>query len=142
MIQPQAPWLTPPFTAATARAQVRAAADAWNTRDPDVVALACCEHAEWRERDAFISGRAAIRAFLAAQWARQLHCRMEQELWAYTGTRIALRIACEWQHARTGQWYRSHGNEHWEFDELGLLRRRDMRANDIPITAGDRRIGF
>jgi nuclear transport factor 2 (NTF2) superfamily protein len=131
-----------PFTASTARAQVQGAKDAWNTRNPNVVALGCCEGAEWRDRDAFIRGREAIKVFLSAKWARQLHYRLEQELWAYTGNRIALRLTYEWQHARTGQWYRSHGNEHWEFDDEGLLRRRDMSANDIPIEAGDRRIGF
>ena len=131
-----------PFTATTARAKVQATADAWNTRDPDAVVLVCCEDAEWRDRDEFISGREAIMAFLSARWATQLHYRMEQELWAYTGNRIALRRTCEWQHARTGQWYRSHGNEHWEFDDQGLLRRRDISANDIPIAAGERHIGF
>ena len=142
MTQHQTPSLITPFNDTTARAQVQAAAEAWNSRNPDVVVLGCCADAEWRDREAFISGREAIKAFLNRKWTRQLHYRLEQELWAYTGNRIAVSITCEWQHASTGQWYRSHGNEHWEFDELGLLRRRDMSANDIPIGAGDRRIGL
>ena len=134
--------LIPPFTAATARAKVQAAEDAWNTRDPEVVARAYSEDSAWRNRDEFFSGRAAIRAFLIRKWARELHYRLEKELWAYTDNRISVRFEYEWQDARSGQWYRSHGNEHWEFDDQGLMRRRDMSANDIPIEASARRIGF
>jgi len=134
--------LIPPFTAATARAKVQAAEDAWNTRDPEVVARAYSEDSAWRNRDEFFSGRAAIRAFLIRKWARELHYRLEKELWAYTGNRISVRFEYEWQDARSGQWYRSHGNEHWEFDGQGLMRQRDMSANDIAIEASARRIGL
>ena len=137
MIQP----LIPPFSADTARAKVKAAEDAWNTLDPDIVAQAYSAESEWRKRDEFFSGREAIRSFLIRKWARELHYRLKKELWAYTDNRISVRFEYEWQDARSGQWYRSHGNEHWEFDEHGLMRRRDMSANDIPIEASERRIG-
>jgi len=134
--------LIPPFTAETARAKVQAAEDAWNSRDPERVARAYSEDSAWRNRDEFFSGREAIKAFLNRKWARELHYRLEKELWAYTGNRLSVRFEYEWQDARSGQWYRSHGNEHWEFDEQGLMRRRDMSANDIAIEASDRRIGL
>ena len=134
--------LIPPFNAATARAKVQAAEDAWNSRDPERVVRAYSEDSAWRNRDEFFSGRAAIKAFLSRKWARELHYRLTKELWAYTGNRISVRFEYEWQHAQTGQWYRSHGNEHWEFDDQGLMRRRDMSANDIPIEASARRIGL
>ena len=133
--------LIPPFTAITARSKVQAAEDAWNTRNPDVVARAYSEDSEWRNRDEFFSGREAIKDFLTRKWARELHYRLMKELWAYTDNRISVRFEYEWQDARSGQWYRSHGNEHWEFDDDGLMRRRDMSANDIPIEASERRIG-
>ena len=134
--------LIPPFTAATARAKVQAAEDAWNSRDPERVARAYSEDSAWRNRDEFFSGRNAIKAFLTRKWARELHYRLVKELWAYTGNRVSVRFEYEWQDATTGQWYRSHGNEHWEFDNRGLMRRRDMSANDIPIEASERRIGL
>jgi nuclear transport factor 2 (NTF2) superfamily protein len=134
--------LIPPFTAATARAKVQAAEDAWNSRDPERVARAYSEDSAWRNRDEFFSGRDAIKAFLTRKWSRELHYRLVKELWAYSGNRLSVRFEYEWQHARSGQWYRSHGNEHWEFDEQGLMRHRDMSANDIPIEASDRRIGL
>lgn len=134
--------LKPPFTTATARAKVQAAEDAWNTRDPDIVARAHSETSEWRNRDEFFTGRAAIKAFLTRKWARELHYRLMKELWACTGNRISVRFEYEWQDATSGQWYRTHGNEHWEFEDDGLMRRRDMSANDIPIDASDRRIGI
>jgi nuclear transport factor 2 (NTF2) superfamily protein len=134
--------LIPPFNAETARAKVQAAEDAWNSRNPKLVALAYSEDSAWRNRDEFFNGREAIKAFLTRKWARELHYRLEKELWAYTGNRISVRFEYEWQDARSGQWYRSHGNEHWEFDDQGLMHRRDMSANDIPIEAGDRRIGL
>jgi nuclear transport factor 2 (NTF2) superfamily protein len=134
--------LIPPFTATTARAKVQAAEDAWNSRDPERVARAYSEDSAWRNRDEFFSGRNAIKAFLTRKWARELHYRLVKELWAYTGNRVSVRFEYEWQDATTGQWYRSHGNEHWEFDNRGLMRRRDMSANDIPIEASERRIGL
>ena len=135
------PKLIPPFTHETAEAKVQAAEDAWNTRDPEIVALAYSEDSQWRNRDTFFVGRKAIVAFLHEKWAKELHYRLRKELWAYTGNRISVRFEYEWQEAGTGQWYRTHGNEHWEFNDDGLMRRRDMSANDIPIHSGDRRIG-
>lgn len=131
--------LIPPFTAASARAKVQQAEDAWNTRNPDIVARAYSKDSAWRNRDEFFSGRAAIKAFLARKWARELHYRLRKELWAHTGNRISVRFEYEW-HDEAGQWYRTHGNEHWEFDADGFMCRRDMSANDILISADDRRI--
>ncbi len=132
--------LLPPFTAETARRKVQSAQDAWNTCDPEIVALAYSENSQWRNRDEFFTGRDAIRAFLYRKWRLELHYRLMKELWSFTSNRISVRFEYEWQHARNGQWYRTHGNEHWEFDDDGLMRRRDMSANDIPIAAADRRI--
>ena len=129
----------PPFTDETARAKVKAAEDAWNTRDPEVVAKAYTEDSQWRNRDEFFTGRAAIKEFLSRKWAKELDYKLMKELWAYTGNHISVRFEYEWHNA-TGQWYRTHGNEHWEFDENGLMRRRDMSANDIPIDESDRRL--
>jgi nuclear transport factor 2 (NTF2) superfamily protein len=128
---------TPPFTEETARAKVKAAEDAWNTRDPEVVAKAYTEDSQWRNRDEFFTGRKAIKEFLTRKWAKELDYRLMKELWAYTGNRISVRFEYEW-HDAAGQWYRTHGNEHWEFDENGLMRRRDMSANDIPIDESER----
>lgn len=130
----------PPFTLETALKKVQAAEDAWNSLDPETVALAYSEDSDWRNRDEFFAGRDAIRTFLRRKWAVELHYRLMKELWAYTDNRISVRFEYEWQHADTGQWYRTHGNEHWEFDADGYMTRRDMSANDIPITAADRRI--
>ena len=132
----------PPFTYQSALAKVQAAEDAWNTRDPDAVAQAYSENSSWRNRDEFFVGREAIRAFLRRKWAIELHYRLVKELWAYTDNRISVRFEYEWQHAETGQWYRTHGNEHWEFDADGYMTRRDMRANDVSIAATERHIGF
>lgn len=130
----------PPFTAESARRKVQAAEDAWNSCDPQRVALAYSEDSAWRNRDEFFVGRDAIREFLTRKWQTELHYRLMKELWAFTGNRISVRFEYEWQHARTGRWYRTHGNEHWEFDDSGLMRRRDMSANDIAIAASERRI--
>jgi len=130
----------PPFTYASALEKVRAAENAWNTRDPNTVAQAYSEKSEWRNRDEFFTGRDAIRSFLERKWAIELHYRLIKELWAYTDNRISVRFEYEWQHAETGQWYRTHGNEHWQFDADGYMTRRDMSANDIPIAAAGRRI--
>ncbi|MFB7172892.1 nuclear transport factor 2 family protein [Streptomyces sp. NPDC056254] len=129
----------PPFTDETARAKVQAAEDAWNSRDPERVALAYTEDSVWRNRDRFLAGRDEIRAFLADKWARELDYRLRKELWAHTGNRISVRFEYEW-HDASGQWWRSHGNEQWEFDDDGLMRRREASINDVPITAEDRRI--
>ena len=131
--------ITPPFTDETARAKVQAAEDAWNSRDPERVALAYTVDSQWRNRAEFFTGREAIKEFLTRKWKKELDYRLMKELWAYTGNRISVRFEYEWRDAETGQWYRTHGNEHWEFDEEGLMRRRDMSANDIPIAESVRR---
>ena len=133
--------LVPPFTHETALAKVQAAEDAWNSRNPSRVAQAYSENSQWRNRDEFFIGRDAIREFLKRKWAVETHYRLMKELWAYTDDRISVRFEYEWCHPETGQWYRTHGNEHWKFDEEGLMQRRDMSANDIPIKEYERRIG-
>jgi len=132
----------PPFTLETAMAKVQAAEDAWNTCDPKTVAQAYSENSSWRNRDEFFQGRAAIEAFLIRKWSTELHYRLMKELWSYTDNRISVRFEYEWQHAKNGQWYRTHGNEHWQFDANGYMSRRDMSANDIPISASDRHIDY
>jgi nuclear transport factor 2 (NTF2) superfamily protein len=130
--------IKPPFSAETARAKVQAAEDAWNSRDPERVALAYTPDSEWRNRAEFFSGREAIKEFLRRKWAKELDYRLMKELWAFTDNRISVRFEYEWRDS-AGQWYRTHGNEHWEFDEEGLMRRRDMSANDYPIEESQRR---
>ncbi len=132
----------PPFNDETALAKIEAAEDAWNSRDPAKVAQAHTPESIWRNRDEFLQGREAIEDFLTRKWSLELHYRLMKELWAYTDNRISVRFEYEWQHAKTGQWYRTHRNENREFDAAGYMSRRDMSANDIPITAGDRRIGI
>ncbi|MFF8812504.1 DUF1348 family protein [Streptomyces pactum] len=129
----------PPFTAHTAEQKVRAAEAAWNTRDPERVAAAYTEDSEWRNRDVFLTGRAAIVAFLREKWARELDYRLRKELWAYGDDRIAVRFEYEW-HDDRGRWFRSYGNENWEFAANGLMARRYASINDVPISAADRRI--
>ncbi len=129
----------PPFTEETARAKVKAAEDAWNTRDPEVVAKAYTEDSQWRNRDEFFTGREAIKEFLSRKWSKELDYKLMKELWAYTGNHISVRFEYEW-HDASGQWYRTHGNEHWEFDENGFMQRRDMSANDIAIDESERRL--
>lgn len=137
--QPSGPTsIRPPFTEETARAKVKAAEDAWNTRDPERVALAYTEDSEWRNRSEFLKGREAIKEFLRRKWAKELDYRLMKELWAFTGNRISVRFEYEW-HDEAGQWFRSHGNEQWEFDDSGLMRRRDASINDVPIREEDRR---
>ena len=130
----------PPFNEETALAKVKAAEDAWNSRDPERVAQAYSPDSQWRNRDQFFEGRDAIVEFLTDKWANELHYQLKKELWAFTGNRISVRFEYEWQHAKTGEWFRTHGNEHWEFDDDGYMKRRDMSANDIPISASDRRL--
>jgi uncharacterized protein len=129
---------TPPFTLETARAKVTAAENAWNTRDPEIVAQAYTEDSDWRNRTEFFSGREAIKAFLKRKWEKELDYRLMKELWCFTENRISVRFEYEW-HDANGQWYRTHGNEHWEFDNEGLMRRRDMSGNDYPIQESERR---
>jgi uncharacterized protein len=131
--------IKPPFTADTARAKVQAAEDAWNSRDPDRVALAYTEDSEWRNRDEFLNGRDEIRAFLRRKWDRELDYRLRKHLWAFTGDRIAVRFEYE-SRDRDGQWWRSYGNEMWEFDDSGLMRRRYASINDARIAPSERRL--
>ena len=123
----------PPFTAQTAAQKVRMAEDAWNTRDPDRVSRAYSRNSDWRNRGEFLSGREAIVAFLVRKWSRELDYRLIKELWAFCGNRIAVRFAYEW-HDDSGNWFRSYGNENWEFDERGFMHRRIASINDLPIS--------
>jgi nuclear transport factor 2 (NTF2) superfamily protein len=129
----------PPFTEETARQKVQAAENAWNTRDPQKVSLAYTEDSVWRNRDTFVAGRAEIVAFLTAKWERELDYALRKELWAFEANRIAVRFQYEC-HDAGGQWYRSYGNELWEFDSNGLMARREASINDRPIGESDRRI--
>jgi uncharacterized protein len=133
--------IRPPFTAETARAKVQAAEDAWNTRDPERVALAYTEDSEWRNRAEFFSGREAIKAFLRRKWAKELGYRLKKELWCFGDNRIAVRFEYEW-HDDSGTWYRAYGNEQWEFREDGLMQRRFASINDLPIKESERRIAL
>jgi uncharacterized protein len=128
----------PPFTAETARLKVRLAEDAWNTRDPGRVALAYSPDSRWRNRAEFVEGRAAIVALLTRKWTRELDYRLIKELWVFEANRIAVRFAYEC-HDDSGGWYRSYGNENWEFDENGLMRLRHASINDLPIKESQRK---
>lgn len=128
----------PPFTLETATQKVRMAEDAWNTRDPARVALAYTEDSVWRNRAEFLQGRAAIEAFLTRKWQRELDYRLIKEIWGCRENRIAVRFAYEWRDD-SGNWFRSYGNENWEFDERGLMRRRLASINDAPIREHDRK---
>lgn len=131
----------PPFTAESAMQKVQAAEDAWNTRDPVKVSLAYTEDTSWRNRAEFINGREEVQQFLTGKWHRELEYRLKKELWAYTGNRIAVTFRYEW-HDDSGQWFRSYGNELWEFAESGLMQRRIASINDVPIHDSDRELGF
>ncbi len=128
----------PPFTRESAIAKVRMAEDAWNSRDPHRVSLAYTEDSRWRNRAEFINGRAEIVAFLTRKWNRELDYRLIKELWAFADDRIAVRFAYEW-HDDSGNWLRSYGNENWEFDAAGVMRRRFASINDLPISKADRK---
>jgi nuclear transport factor 2 (NTF2) superfamily protein len=129
----------PPFTEETARQKVQAAEDAWNTRDPERVAAAYTEDSQWRNRDEFLNGRAEIVDFLARKWARELDYALRKDLWAFTDDRIAVRFQYE-SRDESGQWWRSYGNEQWEFDAEGYMRRREASINDVAIEESERRI--
>jgi len=131
--------LIPPFTLETAKAKVQAAEDAWNSRDPERVSSAYTPQSKWRNRDKLLVGREAIKEFLKGKWDRELDYRLMKELWAYTDNHISVRFEYEWRNADTGQWFRTHGNEHWEFDKEGLMQVRDMSANDVPILERQRK---
>ena len=130
--------LRPPFTLETAIEKVRAAEDAWNSRDPHRVSLAYSEDSVWRNRSVFITGRDQIRRLLSDKWNRELDYRLVKSLWAYTDTRIAVRFQYEW-HDASGNWFRAYGNENWEFDDNGLMRRREASINDLAITESERK---
>lgn len=128
----------PPFTVETAAQKVRMAEDAWNTRDPERVSLAYTPDSRWRNRSDFLTGRAEIVTFLTAKWRRELDYRLIKEPWGLNDNRIAVRFQYEW-HDADGAWYRSYGNEQWEFDAEGLMRRREASINDVAIAESDRR---
>jgi nuclear transport factor 2 (NTF2) superfamily protein len=128
----------PPFTAATAAEKARLAEDAWNSRDPERVALAYTQDSRWRNRSEFITGSAEIIAFLKRKWARELDYRLIKEVWCFAENRIAVRFAYEW-HDDSGHWFRSYGNENWDFDTSGLMRRRIASINDLPIAEAERK---
>ncbi len=130
--------LTPPFTEHSALLKVQMAEDLWNSRDPDRVVLSYTEDTIWRNRAEFPIGREAIRAFLRRKWARELQYRLIKELWSFHGHRLAVRFAYEW-HDDSGHWYRSYGNELWEFNDQGLMVRRLASINDLPIPASERK---
>ena len=135
-LEPRPP--LPPFTAESAAQKVRAAEDAWNGREPERVSLAYTPDSRWRNRAEFLQGRAEIVSFLQRKWARELDYRLIKELWAFSGNRIAVRFAYEWRDD-SGHWFRSYGNENWEFDEKGLMRLRLASINDLPIAESERK---
>jgi nuclear transport factor 2 (NTF2) superfamily protein len=130
--------LIPPFTRETATAKVRMVEDGWNSRDPHRVSLAYTEDCRWRNRAEFINGRAEIVAFLTRKWNKELDYRLIKELWAFSGNRIAVRFAYDW-HDDSGHWFRSYGNENWEFDASGVMQRRFASIDDLPINEADRK---
>ncbi len=128
----------PPFTLETAKTKVQAAEDAWNTRDANKVASAYTVDSQWRNRDEFFSGREEIAAFLERKWAKELDYRLKKELWSFTDNRISVRFEYEW-HDAANNWYRSYGNEQWEFAESGLMQRREASINDVSISESERK---
>ena len=130
--------IRPPFTVETAIAKVRAAEDAWNSRDPERVSLAYSEDSQWRNRSDFLEGRDQIRNFLSSKWENELDYRLTKSLWSFAENRIAVRFQYEYRNAH-GQWYRAYGNELWEFDDQGLLTRREASINDLPINENQRK---
>lgn len=133
--------LVPPFTRASAIQKVRLAEDGWNSRNPERVSLAYTPDSHWRNRSEFVTGRSEIVAFLRRKWAKELDYRLIKELWAFTDDRIAVRFAYEW-HDDSGNWFRSYGNENWEFDAAGLMQRRFACINDLPIATADRKYAW
>ena len=129
----------PPFTEETAKQKVQMAEDAWNSRDPVRVSLAYTEDTDWRNRDEFLNGRAEVVEFLTRKWSKETDYRLKKTLWAFTGNRIAVRFEYEW-HDESGQWWRSHGNENWEFDEYGYMAKRFASINDQKINEADRKL--
>ena len=133
--------IKPPFTKESALQKVQNKKDAWNTQDPEKVVQGYSVDSQWRNRTTFFKGKESIIEFLKRKWEKEIDYQLEKELWAFTENRISVRFEYEWRNADTGQWYRTHGNEHWEFDDDGLMYLRDMSANDVPILESERRIG-
>ena len=131
--------IKPPFTLVTAKEKVQLAENAWNTKDPEKIALAYSINTEWRNRHEFITGREEVKAFLSRKWQKELDYKLKKELWAFMDNRIAVRFEYEW-HSAQGQWYRSYGNENWEFDADGLMQKRFASINDLPIKEEDKRL--
>jgi uncharacterized protein len=129
----------PPFTRETALQKVQSAEDAWNTKDPEKVALAYTIDTEWRNRTEFVNGREAVKKFLKRKWEKELDYKLRKELWGFLGNRMAVRFEYEW-HDHAGQWYRSYGNELWEFDEDGYMQKRFASINDLPINEAERKL--
>jgi nuclear transport factor 2 (NTF2) superfamily protein len=132
--------LIPPFNKETAKAKVQAAEDAWNSKNPDKVSMAYSLDTKWRNRDRFLTGRKEVSDFLTGKWDKELDYKLKKHLWSFTDNRISVRFIYEWKHVSTGQCYRTHGNEHWEFDKEGLMQVRDMSANDIKINESDKQL--
>ena len=129
----------PPFTEETARQKVQAAEDGWNSKDPIKVSMAYSEDTEWRNRIQFLKGRAEVQAFLKDKWETELDYKLKKELWGFTGNRIAVRFEYEFRN-KAGKWFRAYGNENWEFDENGLMKKRFASINDLPIEEGERKL--
>jgi hypothetical protein len=132
--------IKPPFTLESATKKVQIAQDMWNTKNPQKIVQGYSINSQWRNRTAFIKGRESIIQFLKRKWEKELDYLLEKQLWSFTDNRISVRFEYEWRDADSGQWYRTHGNEHWEFDDDGLMKIRDMSGNDIPILESERRI--
>ncbi|NJB70120.1 hypothetical protein GGR42_000582 [Saonia flava] len=132
--------LTPPFTKETAKAKVQLAEDAWNSKNPEKVFLAYSKDSQWRNRDEFFIGRDSIVKFLTKKWDKEQQYKLKKHLWSFTDNKISVRFEYEWLDETTQQWYRTHGNEHWQFNKDGLMEVRDMSANDIKITAAERKL--
>ena len=129
----------PPFTEESAKQKIQAAEDAWNSKNPEKIALAYTEDSEWRNRSEFVNGRAEIIAFLKGKWETELDYKLKKSYWAHTNNRIAVRFEYEWRND-SGQWFRAYGNENWEFDENGLMKKRFASINDLLISDSDRRL--
>ena len=133
--------IKPPFTKESAMQKVKNEQNVWNTQDPEKIAKGYTIDSHWRNRTAFFKGRESIIQFLKRKWKKELDYSLEKELWAFIDNRISVRFEYEWRDADNNQWYRTHGNEQWEFDDDGLMKRRDRSANDIPILESQRRLG-
>lgn len=132
--------IKPPFTKESALKKIQSAEDSWNQKIPEKIALAYTIDSQWRNRETFLNGRNEIINFLQTKWQKEQHYKLKKHLWSFTENRISVRFEYEWQDTATNQWYRTHGNEHWEFNSEGLMQIRDMSANDIKINASERKL--